>query len=287
MRALLGVVVLFGVVTGVLGASRFHERNHTGLLALYGFDDGQRSVDLKPTTARDYTGLGLLGDLIVSTTAVEWSANRAGFSVGTVGGNRMVSEKTSRDLVGRLGNEFSIEIWITSGVNLGDVFIMGFGNWTAGSSVQYCDADSVDEGGWRTFASLGYGVRSQLVSLYDGTPGCIEFSYASDDLLPRLSVIRGRPSFLGVYSEGAFERTIDPHDRIGAPYWLQHPAHLTIATPSANRAWKGSIYMIAFYNRFIEDAEMNRNKIFGLPNSLPTATRSAIAATEDVTIALS
>lgn len=267
----------------------FHRRNHTGLLTLFGFDDGQHSIDLRPLQARDYTGLNLLGNLTTSSTTTSWSASQVGISFPyTVGGNRAISQETTAGILSRLSTEFSVEMFMMSPNNpKNDVLIAGFGDWPAGSAFPFCEAGESDmEGGWRMFSSLGGGIRIQTVISENGSPSCVEVSFGQTPGTLRHSVFRGREGEVGVQTHDAYDRILDPIVAFNPLYWARHFSHLTLATPQPTQSWKGTIFMIAIYDRYLGDAEVGANRSFGLPNSWAVASTSALAVTEDVALSL-
>lgn len=292
LALLLFLLALFDPSRGWAG-NRFHERNHTGLLVLYGFDDGQRSSDLHPTSARDYTGLGLLGNLTTSTTTISWNASRAGFNVPSAsGGFRAVSQRTTAELLEKFDDEFSIEMFFTSPNNptRNNWMIAGFGEWTPGAPFPTCDSSTPSpEGGWRTFASPGVGIRVQLVvSISTITPTCLELGFGNTPFILRHATFRGRPQLVDLLSQGDSDIAPDPTIGFNPTFWTRTPAHLTFAIPHPTDGWTGSIYMFAVYNRYLSTAEINANYIYGPPNSLPVATtaNTPLVITEDVTMTL-
>lgn len=289
MRWLLLVLLVLFDPPWAWAGSRFHERNHTGLLALYGFDDGQRSETLQPTTARDYTGRGLLGELDTSPTTLTWTANRIGFtSQSASGGVRAVSQKNTTRLLGLLGSEFSIELFFSSPTTLGGpVLIAGFGDWPAGASFPACEstAPTVD-GGWKMFATLGNGVNFQTAIAADGVPTCYEFSHGFTPGVLRHTVFRGRQGQVGVASQGSYDDAQDPTVSFDVSLWARHYAPLSLIVPQRSEAWQGAIFMIAVYDRFLSDAEVSEKQVQGPPNSLSVTSCTALGISEDVTTIL-
>lgn len=275
-----------------LAGSRFHERNHTGLLALFGFDDGQRSADLHPTTARDYTGLGLLGNLTTSTSAIAWTADRAGFTIPSDGGgSRATSQLSTASLIQSLTDEFSIEMFLLNPSNQSpnNVLVAGFGDWPPGSAFPQCDSGaSTVEGGWRLYAPFGSGMRFQAVMQVDSSPSCLEVTFPTSPSVLRHAVLRANGEELSAVSHGGISVASDTGVHFNPSLWSRHAAHLTFAVPHPSEAWKGSIFMWAIYNRYLSTAEVAQNRIYGPPNSLPVATAAAtpLALTEDVTATL-
>lgn len=291
LALLLFLLALFDPTRGWAG-NRFHERNHTGLLTLFGFDDGQRSSDLHPTSARDYTGLGLLGNLTTSTSAIVWSADRAGFTVpASSGGSRVTSMQSSNDVLSRLTTEVSVEFFISAPTNpsLQYLFIAGFGEWPPGSPFPVCTSDqSTTEGGWRLFQADGDGIAVQLVVSNNGAPTCVHLGFVNVANSLRHVVFRGRPGEISLVSHGTIDRIPNPAISFNASHWARNPSHLTFALPQPMEGWIGTIFMTAIHNRYLSDAEVAQNRIYGPPNSLPVASAAAspIATTEDVTMTL-
>lgn len=293
LRVVLGLVLALPLLfdpSWVRAGNRFHERNHTGLLVLYGFDDGQRSSDLHPTSARDYTGLGLLGNLTTSTTTISWSAVRAGFSVPSGnGGDRAVSQKHTTDLLQQLDDEFSIELFASTPMNSGgDVLIAGFGDWSPGARFPACDSSSSStvEGGWRVYSTLGTGFVFQVVTAVNGNPSCFEIGVGAVPNSVRHVVLRGGVGTTNVISHGTFDDASDPSISFSPGLWSRNVAHLTFAVPQRQEGWTGSIYMFAVYNRYLSNAEVTKNQNLGPPNSLAVAATTALTITEDVTATL-
>ena len=288
LALLLLLLSLFDPQWGWAG-NRFHERNHTGLLVLYGFDDGQRSIDLHPTTARDYTGLGLLGNLTTSTSAIAWNADRAGFTMpfGEGGGSRAVSQRTVAALTQHLNDEVSIEFFISNPTNLGgNVVIAGFGDWPPGSPFPTCDSRaSTVEGGWRMYSALGNSIRIQVLLTVDGVVGCFEVSFVATNNVLRHCVIRVRNGEVSFVSHNGIDIVTDSGIALDPALWK---GHLTFAVPQPTEGWMGSIFMTAIYNRYFSTAEVAQNRNYGPPNSLPVASAasSPLATTEDVTTTL-
>lgn len=292
LRAVLVGLVLLSLFDPpwVWAGSRFHERNHTGLLALYGFDDGQRSVDLHPTSARDYTGRYLMGNLSTSTSTISWSATRAGFTVVSPrGGPRVVSQQTSEALLAQLTAEVSIELFISSPTNptIRDVFIAGFGDWPPGSPVLPCDSSASSfDGGWHLYSSDGDGIRIDVTVSNVDEPTCITVGFVTVGNALRHLVLRGRPGDVSLASHGTIDSAFDPSIRFEAEHWARHPSPLTFAVPQPTDGWTGSVYMFAVYNRFLTNTEVETNRLLGPPNSLAVAATSSLAFTEDVSSVL-
>lgn len=274
--------------------NRFHERNHTGLLVLYGFDDGQRSADLHPTSARDYTGRGLLGNLTTSSTSVAWDATQQGLRVpGPSGSTRAVSQQTSASLLSRLSSEYSIEFFVLSTVHppeAGQDIIAGFGDWQPGSSAPLCDANTPSDGGWRLVSAYGDSqcdtLRAQVSGYLHGEPACFQLSFANCPLGLRHLVLRARDGEISIATHGGVSASVDAGISFAPSLWARRPTPLSIAVPNPGSGWVGSIYSIAFYDRYLSDAEVAQNLIYGPPNSLPVASVSALSLTEDLTATL-
>lgn len=279
-----------------LGGNRFHERNHAGLLALYGFDDGQRDANLRPTHARDYTGRYLLGNLTTSTSTITWNRDRAGFTVPSdFGGQRVVSERNSSDLVRQLSSSaFTIEFFMSNTVNTRkDIIVFGFGNWLPGRSFPACDSDGqdTDEGGWRMASFLGESLAFQTVMMVNDPvpqPGCFELSFATLSNTLRHGVLGySDPGLLRVKTHSSSDVIYYPDLLSFSPeLWLRNPTHLTFAPPHPHLGWKGTIFMIAIFDRFLPDDEVALNRALGPPNSLATTETTSIETVEDTTLVL-
>ena len=273
-----------------LGASNFHLRNHTGLLFLYGFGEGQRSEAL-PTETRDLSGMNLLGNLMTSTSgSIAWSAQRQGISVpGPSGGMRAISSKNTTELLNHLSDEFTIEMIFSNPTNplSQGLTIAGFGTWAPGAPFEWCDIDNVTHyGGWRLFSFLGGSVAFEPVLVAYGEPECVSQS---------ISMINNRLYHIAFRVQTDFLSILvvkDGHSNAFGPItfstdlWKRNPAPLTIATPNEMTGWTGSIYMIAMYNRFLPEAEYNANLDFGPPNSLPYSTTSSLFPLEDSSLTI-
>lgn len=290
MHRLVAVLVLLWVPTLVLAGNRFHERNHTGLLVLYGFDDGQRSSNLHPTSARDFTGRDILGNLTMSTSAVAWSSERAGFSIPQPGGGeRAVSQKSTSDLLARLSTEFSMEIFLMSPRNLGtgNLLIAGFGDWPANSPFPPCESGpSSSEGGLRTYSSPGNGIHTQIVMLDGESPACFELSFTNTPNALRHMVIRAREGETSVATHGGVSQVVDGQIAFLPSLWARHVAPLTIAVPPPSSGWQGSVYLIAIFDRYLTNDNVATNQALGPPNSLPVTLTPSIPLTEDLAASL-
>jgi len=287
LRVLLALAVALVGLQGVLSASRFHERNHMGLLFLYDFTEGQLAPPL-PTEAQDATGRNLLGPMSLSTTNVlAWSPTQQGVSVTrTTGGERAVSQKNSSALLAQLTDEFTIELWFLSPYNLKSesLFIAGMGDWSAGSRFPVCDpSDTELEGGWRVYSTLGGIIHFSGVILRNAVPTCRDLSVSIyTDTLQHL-VVRGQPGSLSMRSESNIHSTDWHFDPL---LWARHAAPLLLMTPHSANAWTGSLHMIAMYNRYLSDAEITAHRNLGPPNSLPVAAVAAATTNQDEAVAL-
>jgi hypothetical protein len=277
------VVLLWAAPLGCLGASRFHERNHTGLLFLYTFDEGQQSAS-PPSEIRDVSGRNLMGNLTASTTgAVTWSETRQGMAIPSVaGGARASSRLTSAELLPLLSSEFSIEFFFSSPDNnlSQNLFIAGFGDWPAGEPFARCNAtNTVSEGGWRLSSQLGRIIEIDVVMVVDGAPACVKGTTAFAYPLRHL-VVRVRDGVLSIIAHGGGSAVLDSTMVFSQALWARHAAPLTIANPHVTTGWTGTMYMIAMYDRFLSNAELTANRVFGPPNSFPYGA-GAVLADED------
>lgn len=270
------------------GASNFHLRNHTGLLFLYDFTEGQKS-EAVPTEARDITGRYLMGNLTTSPTTVSWSASRQGMSIPSVsGGVRAESQVSSAALLSHLSSEFSLEFFFSSPNNQlpQNVLLTGFGSWAAGAPFSQCDAANVvSEGGWRLSSTLGANLVFDGVFLVSGNPTCLSLSVSITTNTLRHFVVRGRDGLLSVVAHGSTATISDSNVVFSPSLWARHPAPLTIANPHPTSGWTGTMYMAAMYDRYFENAEITSNRDFGPPNSLPVTTPS-LSIPEDETVTL-
>lgn len=270
------------------GASNFHLRNHTGLLFLYDFTEGQRS-EAVPTNARDITGRYLMGNLTTSPTAVSWSASQQGMRIPSpAGGVRAESLETSAALLSHLSTDFSLEFFLNSPPNdVGTNFLIaGFGDWPAGAPFSPCDpTNTVSEGGWRLYSSFGITLTFDGVFFFDDVAICRSLSLTIAANTLRHFVIRVQTGVVSVVSHEA--STSFPYDeiRFSPTLWNRNPAPLTIANPHPTSGWTGTMHMIAMYDRFLSNAEIAANRDFGPPNSLPTPTPT-LSIPEDSTTTL-
>jgi hypothetical protein len=286
---LAALLVVLCLVPGALGASRFHERNHTGLLFLYTFDEGQVPTS-PPTQVRDVSGRYLMGNLSTSPTgAVTWDAARQGMTVpSTSGGSRAVSQLTSENALSALTNEFSLEFFFSTPFNSlsEDLLIAGFGDWAPGSPLGRCNAsDTTSEGGWRLVASVDNVVEFFTVLSVSGTPTCgsVAPTVVVDSL--RHLVVRIRGNVLTAVSHGNTVTNTAPGLSFDPAIWARHFAPLTLASPHVDRAWVGSLYMVAMYDRYLSNAEIAANLALGPPNSFPYGG-GTLEVDEDVSAAL-
>lgn len=291
LLVLLALLSLFDPQKALAG-SRFHERNHTGLLFLYGFDEGQRSPTSLPTLARDYSGKFLMGNLTTSTSgSITWNTTRQGFRVPSISGStRAVSQLTSSAVLPQLTTEFSIEFFISSPVNpvSQSLLIAGFGDWPPGSPFADCDAsNTLTEGGWRLYSTLGNGIRFSTVVSYNGDPLCT-MGLALPITVNSLThiVARGRNGWIDL-RERTTTSYFNPSGTSFDPrHWARHHAPLTLASPHATNGWTGSIFMVAMHDRYLSNTEVAANRDFGPPNSLSITLTSSIPITEDTTTTL-
>lgn len=271
----------------VRAGNRFHERNHSGLLALYGFDDGQLATNLLPTTARDYTGLGYLGNLTTSTSTITWQADRAGFAIPSRhGGFRAVSQQSTLGLLQHIQSEFTIEFFLKSPSNPGSsVLVAGFGEWAPGAAFPVCDPSetATAEGGWRLYSAPGNVMNFQVLMSVNGVPDCFEAGFVNVPDTLRHCVIRSRNNELSVVSHGAIGAVEDPSVSFNRELWMRHETHLTYAVPQPSNGWKGTMYMTAIYDRYLTSTEIEAKQNLGPPNSLPVASVSSLPVDEDVT----
>mgnify|MGYP001594127019 CR=1 FL=1 len=284
MAALLVLILMLAAPPSVLGVSRFHERNHTGLLFLYGFDDGQLTTTA-PTHVRDLSGRYLMGNLTTSTTgAVTWSAARQGMTIPSIaGGSRATSQLTSAGVLPLLTNEFSLEFFFSSPLNpvSQNLLIAGFGDWPPGTPFPSCDAaNMVSEGGWRLFSSLGTNIQFFGVLSIDGTPTCVNAAVSIAANTLRHLVVRVQPDYISMVSHGSVDISTIPGLVFAPSLWARHSAPLTIATPHVSNGWTGVIYMVALYNRYLSTTEIAANRVLGPPNSLPFANVTALVAAQ-------
>jgi hypothetical protein len=286
---LLGVLLCL-LATGAHGASRFHERNHTGLLFLYAFDEGQVSDSL-PTHIRDVSGRQLMGNLTASATgAVSWSASRQGMSIPSSGGGaRAVSTMNSSMLVSRLGNEFSMEVFISNPYNplWQGLSIAGFGSYAPGSPFETCaTTPPVSYGGWHLYAHVVDAVEFSTTIDVNGGAQCVTIGVPVILDTLRHIVVRARDGIVSMRSHGSNIMVESPVLRIDPALWARHPSPLTIASPHAESGWTGTMYMVAFYNRYLSNAEIDLNMILGPPNSFPYAETGTVAGAENMVTTL-
>jgi hypothetical protein len=288
MRGLL--LVLLVAPLGALAASRFHERNHTGLLFLYDFTEGQVPTS-PPTQARDFSGRFLMGNLTTSTTgAVSWNATRQGMTVPSIGGGvRAVSQMTSAGILQFLSTEFTIEFFIARPIfPLSQSWLIaGFGDWPPGEPFAECDAGNVvSEGGWRLNQRQGHAIEFEAVFAYNGVPICVSNTIGLQENSLEHLIVRARDGTTSMVSkEGSSTITLD--GQVFSPaLWSRHAAPLVIASPHVSNAWTGTLYMIAMYDRYLSNAEIAANRVFGPPNSVPHAATAALALNEDLSTTL-
>lgn len=269
----------------VLGVSRFHERNHTGLLFLYGFDDGQVSAAL-PAQARDFSSRYLMGNLTTSTSgAITWSATRQGMTISSIsGGVRATSQQTSASVLPLLSNEFTLEFFFSSPSNpvSQNLLVAGFGDWPPGTPFAPCDAaNTMSEGGWRLSSFIGDIIDFSVVLMVSGEPTCVTSTIVITPNTLRHFVARARNGVLSLVSHGSFTTISGSNPTFSPSLWARHAAPLTIASPHATNGWIGTMYMIAMYDRYLSSIEIAANRVFGPPNSYPFGNMMALAAAED------
>lgn len=290
LLVLLALLSLFDP-PGARAGNRFHERNHTGLLFLYGFDEGQRTSSI-PTQARDYSNKYLMGNLTTSTTgSILWNSTRQGFRVPSISGStRAVSQLSSEAVLPLLRSEFSIEFFISTPQNpvSQSLLIAGFGDWPPGAPFAGCDAsDTLTDGGWRLYSTLGNVIRFSATIHFNGGPYCSE-NIAIPVTLNTLThlVARGRDGVIDMRSMTATSYFNPSGTTFNPSYWARHHAPLTLASPHATNGWTGSIFMISMYDRYLSNTEVEAKRLSGPPNSLAVTLTSSIPITEDTTTTL-
>lgn len=272
-----------------LGASNFHLRNHTGLLFLYAFDEAQ-TLSSSPTYVRDRTGRGLMGNLTTSQATVSWSQERQGMRIPSIsGGVRAESERSSASLLSLLSSDFTIEMFFSSPNNVGstNLLIAGFGNWPPGAPFAPCDTNNtVMEGGWRIYSSLGPNLVFDGIFSVDGVPTCRSLSTAITLNTLRHLIVRVRDGSLAFSVHGSTQ--VDPSSDLSfnSALWARHTAPLTLANPHPTTGWTGSVYMIAMYDRFLSGTEIAANRDIGPPNSVPVIASPTLSIPEDETTTL-
>jgi hypothetical protein len=288
LRTLL-LVALCGLVSGAAAASRFHERNHSGLLFLYTFDEGQVPTS-PPSEVRDVSGRYLMGNLTASTTgAVSWSATRQGMTIPSIGGGvRATSVQSSAAVLPLLTNEFSLEFFLRSPDNpvISNLLIAGFGDWVPGAPFEPCNSNEASsDGGWRLFQRFGDLLTFAGVFSSNGVPTCFAGSISlAVDTVHHL-VVRARPGVMALVSDDSFT-TISADDPTFDPeIWGRNTAPLTLALPHVATGWTGSLYMVAMYDRYLSDDEIAANRVLGPPNSVPYGA-GAVEVDEDVSVPL-
>lgn len=283
-----------------VAVSNFHQRNTSGLLFLYGFQEGQQSTEL-PTRVRDLTGLNLLGDLLVSTTgAVAWSAEQQGMTIPSVyGGSRAMSEKKSDAVIAELTTEFSVELWITNTDidvwPLSYVHLIGFVDLNASNSNGNCRYSS--DGGYtltptpdRSYG--GFKIQSRqgtityaLVDVLTNTGDpCAETQISVfPEYQTKHVVLRMKPGSISFVSEGGLTTVSASQPMLDPSIW--HPEFLSIGHPkyiaSPPRAWIGTMHMAAMYNRYLTTEEIAELQAMGPPNSLPSTSVMTHEGLED------
>jgi hypothetical protein len=301
MRLLL--ILLF--IQGALAASRFHERNDSGLLFMYTFDEGQQSTT-PPSKIRDISGRGLLGDLTSATNGdVNWDPARQGATFPSpYGGVRMVSERNTSDLLDAAGAVFTMEFWLRSPLNgklcqlsssavYQEKWIAGFGDATAGGAFQPCGESSPSEGGWRLFSRCDDSVTNQ-VTLHFSFVHIHPFWMVPVCKFFWVPVVANAVSYIYIRSNGVAANGFSygiagasADGPLSATVWRRSdPKYLTVATSHNSGGWTGHVHMIAMHNRYLSNAEVNANYAIGPPNSFPRAATAALATSEDTAAAL-
>jgi hypothetical protein len=285
LRTLL-LVALCGLVSGAAAVNRFHERNHTGLLFLYAFDEGQHSVS-PPSEVRDVSGRYLMGNLTTSTSGtVTWAADRQGMRIpNPSGGVRALTQLSSAALLPFLTDEFSLEFFISSPNNplSSDLHIAGFGDLTPGAPFAGCDAssDSTVEGGWRLSSFLGTAIDFTSVLVINDAPECESVSIAVVANNLHHIVVRARNGRLAIVSHGNQFTVTATNPTFLPEVWGRNPSRLVLASPHPTTGWTGTIYMVAMYNRYLSNEEVAANRVLGPPNSVPYGA-GAVEVDEDV-----
>jgi hypothetical protein len=283
LRTLL-LVALCGLVSGAAAASRFHERNHSGLLFLYTFDEGQRSAS-PPSEIRDVSDLNLMGNLTTSTNgAVSWDVAQQGMRIPSIaGGARAVGQRDISAILPLMSSEFTIEIWLRTPINPNSVnqFVVGFGGRPETTPYYECVLD----GGWQLITGLGSTLHFITHILVDGVPTCQHLTVSVSTNVPQLITLRMRDGLLMMLRNyaGASGGAYDGYS-FSPPLW-QYTTPLNIATPTSSNGWTGTIYMIAMYDRFLSNAEVNAHWQYGPPNSFPYGA-GAVEVDEDVSVPL-
>jgi hypothetical protein len=293
MHLALALALLCALVPVVRGANVFGTRNHTGLLFMYVFDEGQQSADA-PSIVRDVSGKNLMGDLITSTTgSVAWNAARQGMQApnSSAPGFRAVSQNTSAGVLSRLGSDFTIEIFMTNTINgqyipaSQNLHIASFGDMVPGQPFQGCDAlDTVTSGGWQLYSRFGSAIEVSAVFFQSGVPTCRSLAVPTDLESMRHLVIRMRNNTFSIWTRapgrtGAFTTNGAQTNLHFAPsLWARNPAPLVIGNPHEARGWRGTMHMIAMYDRHMSDEEIEENVAIGLPNSLAVGNHTVHAA---------
>jgi len=293
---LVALLLALCLVPGGLAASRFHERNHTGLLWGYGFTEGQVSSS-PPSQVVDFSGRNLLGNLTMSTSNnIVWDPQRQGFSIPSdAGGVRATSQPSSAAILPHLSEnvDFTLEFFISSPNNprSENLFIAGVGDWAPGDPPSSCwvgDGPQFNnEGDWRLTSQLGSVLEFEVNALQGGAPTCLIAVVGISTNRLRHVVVRGTsapaagyPGVLSFVSHSGSSAILDPTGiEFSTALWAKSRP-LVIANPHAARSWKGKIYMIAMYNRFLSLAEIAANREFGPPNSFPYGA-GAVEVDED------
>jgi len=287
------LLVLLVCLPGAFGASRFHERNNTGLLWAFDMTAGQLS-DSPPAFVPDFTGRGLLGNLTTATNgAIQWNPTRQGFRIPTTaGGPRAVSQLTSAAVTPLIPTEFAIELFFSSPINPASFprHIASFGAETSPDSCEYGGATST--GGWRIISNFWGEIRFTVAMMQNGAPYCVEATFEVDvDQLQHV-VFQVGPGSLGdtyydtmVYIKSHSMQTwrFPPNLSLNSSRW--DARRLILGDPDQPPPWGGSLYWIGMYDRVLSIAEIDANQAFGPPNSFPYGV-GGVTATEDAPLVL-
>jgi len=298
------LLALLVCLPGALGVSRFHERNMSSVIAMYTFQEGQLS-ETPPTHVRDLGGRGL-GDLMVSTRDVTWSASQQGMMVPSIAGNtRAISSWTSADMAALLPNAaISIEL-IARCKYFDDIpwgkgkFIAGMGDWRAwGYPGTACDAWAGPEstGVWAVWQRTPRSIYFTVIVTLNGVRRCISdaviapcfgnsYFGGTGEFSAMLAVGNGGFAiYLNAGVSDAFGTVLEPV----LAQWTAAAAPLEIARPaSVTTTWAdGMIRALVFHNRSLTESEFNQLRALGPPNSFPYGAAGGVTATEDAPLVL-
>jgi hypothetical protein len=280
---LLWVVLWAVLVPGGLAASRFHERNHTGLIWGVDLTEGQRSPT-PPAFAQDVTGNGYLGNLSMSRGGdVVWDVARQGFSTpSSAGGVRAVSQLPSESLLQHISSEMTLEFWFSSPTNLRTHPVMIAG-MTDGPEITCAH----DRFAWVLYSTLGTVIRFRIMLHAIGFGAfCSEYSVSVTENALSYIVVRARDGLINMRIAGSSSGEPQPTLRLDTTILTRPPTSLYIAPNHGYDAWRGSVRWIGMYDRFLETAEITTNRNAGPPNSLPVAAVAAAATNQDEAVAL-